>query len=163
AGSDALELLLLQHAQQRDLRLGGQLAHLVEEERPARRDLEAALTPLQRAGEGAALVAEQLRPEQGRPGRRAVPAAERRGAARAAPRPAVDRARQQLLARPRLARQQHRGVGRRNLASAVQHPTEWLRLADDLLEWVCELPVSEALLPIRHGVEVIERRVVAPG
>jgi hypothetical protein len=58
--ADALELLLLQHAQQLHLRVERQLAHLVEEERAAVRQLEAADALLQRAGERALLVAEQL-------------------------------------------------------------------------------------------------------
>ena len=43
---DALELALLQHPQQRDLRLRRQLADLVEEERAAVGQLEAAGAPL---------------------------------------------------------------------------------------------------------------------
>ena len=58
--ADALELLLLQHAQQLDLRVERQLADLVEEDRAVVGELEAALLLLHRAGERAALVAEEL-------------------------------------------------------------------------------------------------------
>src|SRR5262245_29766611 len=56
--ADALELLLLQHAQQFRLRLERQLAYLVEEQRAPVRQLEAAAALLGGAGEGALLVAE---------------------------------------------------------------------------------------------------------
>jgi hypothetical protein len=56
----ALELALLEHAQQRDLDRRRQLSHLVEEDRAARGQLEAAFAALQGAGEGSPLVAEQL-------------------------------------------------------------------------------------------------------
>ena len=58
--ADALELPLLQHAQQHDLGLRRQFAHLVEEERPAFGQLEAALPPLRGTGERPFFVAEQL-------------------------------------------------------------------------------------------------------
>ena len=70
APADALELALLQDAQQRDLRLHRQLADLVEEDGPAVGELEAAEAPLRRAGERAFLVAEELRRDQRRAGRR---------------------------------------------------------------------------------------------
>ena len=56
----ALELALLQHAQEGDLDRRRQLADLVEEDRAAGGQLEAALAALQSAGEGSPLVAEQL-------------------------------------------------------------------------------------------------------
>ena len=58
--ADALELLLLQHAQQLHLRLERQVADLVEEDGAVVGQLEAALLLLHRAGERAAFVAEQL-------------------------------------------------------------------------------------------------------
>ena len=51
---------LLEHAEQLGLQLDGDLAHLVEEERAAVGELEHAGAPLIRAGERAALVAEDL-------------------------------------------------------------------------------------------------------
>ena len=62
----ALELALLQDAQERDLRLRGQLADLVQEDRPAVRELEPTDALLQRARERPALVPEQLRGNQRR-------------------------------------------------------------------------------------------------
>ena len=59
-----LELALLQHAQQLDLRREVQLADLVEEQRAAVGQLEAPLLGGVRAGERALLVAEQLRLDQ---------------------------------------------------------------------------------------------------
>jgi hypothetical protein len=60
----ALELALLQHAQQLHLHLERDLADLVEEQRAAVGQLEAPGLGLHGAGEGAALVAEQLRLHQ---------------------------------------------------------------------------------------------------
>ena len=82
------------------LELERQLADLVEEDGAAVRQLEAADLAGVRAGEGAALVAEQLALDQRRRQRGAVDDDERRVAARAAP---VDRAREQLLAGAGLA------------------------------------------------------------
>ena len=64
AAADRRELALLQHAQQPGLRLGRHVADLVEEQRAAGRLLEPARRALDRAGEGAALVAEQLALDQ---------------------------------------------------------------------------------------------------
>jgi hypothetical protein len=66
AASDALEFAFLQHAEQHDLRLGGEFADLVEEERAAVSQLEATLAPLQRPGERALLVAKELRRDERR-------------------------------------------------------------------------------------------------
>ena len=60
AAADALELALLEHAQQLGLGLEGHLADLVEEERAAVGQLEAADASVDGAGERALLVAEQL-------------------------------------------------------------------------------------------------------
>ena len=77
AASHALEFSLLNHAQQCDLRLHGQLADLVEENRPAVRRLEAPLAPLKRSCKRASLVSEKLRSNQRRRNRGAVHANER--------------------------------------------------------------------------------------
>ena len=78
---DALELAFLQHAQQLGLHVGGQVADLVEEQRAAVGQLEAALARRHRAGERAALVPEQLALDQRRRQRGAVHAHERPPAA----------------------------------------------------------------------------------
>jgi len=62
---DALELALLQHAQQLDLGREVDVADLVEEERSAVGELEPSLLALLGAGEGAFLVAEELRLDEG--------------------------------------------------------------------------------------------------
>ena len=58
--ADALELPLLQHAQQLELQRRRHVADLVEEQRPLVGQLEAPELALDRAGERALLVAEQL-------------------------------------------------------------------------------------------------------
>ena len=75
--ADRLDLALLDHAQQLVLHLGRDVADLVEEERAARRLAEQAAPRPLRAGEGALLVAEQLRLDQRRRQRRAVEGHER--------------------------------------------------------------------------------------
>ena len=98
--ADAARSALLEHAQQLRLHRRRQLADLVEEERAAVRRLEAADAPLARAGEGAALVAEELALEQRLRDRGAVHDDEGLVAARAE---LVDRARDELLAGAALA------------------------------------------------------------
>src|SRR5581483_2637832 len=58
--ADASELARLDDPEELDLRLRGELADLVEEERAAARDLDEAEPQLARAREGALLVAEDL-------------------------------------------------------------------------------------------------------
>ena len=58
AGTDALELPLLKHAEQLRLHLRGHVTHLVEKERPVVRALELAVSTLRGAREGAGLVSE---------------------------------------------------------------------------------------------------------
>ena len=64
--AEALDLALLQHAQQLDLRRRADVADLVEEERAALGQLEPPLLERLRAGERALLVAEQLGFDQAR-------------------------------------------------------------------------------------------------
>ena len=75
--ADPLELALLQHAQQLGLERRRDLADLVEEQRAAVGQLEAALAGVDGAGEGALLVAEQLGLQQRLRQRRAVDLDER--------------------------------------------------------------------------------------
>ena len=77
AAAEAAERALLQHAQQLDLRRRRHLGDLVEEQRAAVGELEAALPPLGGAGERALLVAEDLALEQRLGNRRAVDGDER--------------------------------------------------------------------------------------
>src|SRR5439155_1136976 len=64
AAADTRELALLEHAQDLRLERERHVGDLVQEERAARGDLELADAPLDRAREGAALVAEELALEE---------------------------------------------------------------------------------------------------
>ena len=123
-----LELALLQHAQQLDLDVQRQVAHLVEEQRAAVGQLEAAEPPRDRPGEGPLLVAEQLRLEHAGGQRGAVDPHER---ARLAGAVDVDGARHHLLAGAGLAAQEDRRRGLRHLLDPRQHVPQRRRLADD--------------------------------
>jgi len=113
----ALELALLQEAQQLDLDGGRDLADFVEKERALVRLLEAAVTPSLRARERTALVSEELAFQQRLGEGRAVQLHE--GALR--PRAAfVNGGGDQLLARPRLARDEHAGSRRGDLRDGLE-------------------------------------------
>ena len=98
------ELGVLQHVQQLGLQRRLHLADLVEHQRAGVRLLELADARGRGAGEGAALVPEQLALEELGRQRRAVHLDERPVAPR---RPLVDGARDQLLADAALAANQH--------------------------------------------------------
>src|SRR5262249_62026548 len=102
-----VHLALLEHAEELGLDLERHLADLVEEERAAVGELEAAGPRRHRAREGAALVAEELALRQRGRDRRAVHLDERLPLAAAA---LVDGASHQLLARPALAQDEDRRV-----------------------------------------------------
>src|SRR5690606_20804046 len=95
AAAEALDLTLLQHAQELHLHVAADLADLVEEQRAAVRRLEAAIARDGGAGERALLVAEQLGLEDRLRDRGAVDRDERALGAR---RIIVQCAREQLLA-----------------------------------------------------------------
>ena len=104
--SHPLELARLEHAQQLGLHQRAHLRDLVEEQRAARRLLDAPDLGGGGAGERALLVAEQLRLEQLLRQRRAVDRDERlAGAIRSL----VDQARDHFLAGPGLAGDEHGG------------------------------------------------------
>ena len=136
--ADALELALLEDAQQLGLQLQRQLADLVEEDRRAVRHLEAARLAGHRPGVRPLLAAEQLALDQGRGQRRAVDLDHRPGAARAE---LVDPLRDQLLADPGLAFDEHRRPGGRDLLDQAQHPQDGRALADH-----APAPVEQAVL-----------------
>ena len=94
--TDAVELAVAEHAQQTRLQVEGHVADLVEKQRAAVGLLEAAAAHGLRAGEGAALVAEQFALQQVLRDRRGVDGHERPAGARAV---LVQRARHQFLAR----------------------------------------------------------------
>src|SRR2546428_6277515 len=96
----ALDLALLEHAQERDLRLGGQVPDFVQEDRAAVGCFETAKSSLQCSGERTLFVPEELRGDERRWNGRAVHADERPSRASGA---LVNRASNQLLARAGLA------------------------------------------------------------
>ena len=113
--------LILQDAQQLDLRARRHLADLVEKQRAALGLLEQAALARFGAGECAALVAEQLAFQQIVRQRAAVDRNERKIAARAQ---VVERARGQLLAGPGLALHQDGGVDCRDALDDAQRVQE---------------------------------------
>ena len=117
--ADALELVLLQEAQQLDLDRRRDLADLVEEQRAAVGLLEAPFAPPDRAGERAALVAEELALEQRLGERGAVQLDERLLGARAV---LVDGRGDELLAGAALAGDEHRRARRRHLQARRRTP-----------------------------------------
>ena len=135
--AEALERPFLEDAQEPPLDVAREVADLVEEDRAAARDLEAPEPPLERAGEGAALVAEELALDERAGQRRAVDGDERAFRAGAAP---VDRARDELLARAGLARQEDGGAGRGDLLDEVEDALQRGTPADDLVEALARRP-----------------------
>src|SRR5438309_2052539 len=99
----AIEAALVERAEQLALELRRELAHLVEEERAAGGQLHEAELAFVRPGKGISLVTEQLTLQQPLGQRGATHVHE--GAA--APRQPMQHVRDQLLARPRLAADQH--------------------------------------------------------
>ena len=112
---------------------GRQVADLVEEDRASVRDLEAADAALEGARERTALVAEELALDERAGERGAVDRDERTVAAGAA---RVDRARDELLAGPGLAREEDGRPRRRDLLDEVEHVAEGRAPSDDLAEAV---------------------------
>ena len=122
------ELALLEHAQQLGLDRRRHLADFVEEQHAAVGLLDASRLGADRAGERAALVAEQLRLEELIGQRRAVDRDERPVAAARA---VVDEARDDFLAGARLAGEEHRRLGLRHARGLRQHVLPLPRMADD--------------------------------
>ena len=119
-------------------------------------ELEAPDLAGKRAGESALLVAEELRFDQLRRQRRAVDLHHRPLAPAAL---IVDRARDHLLAGPRLALQEHGGRGPRDLRDLLQHPLEARRVAretarESLVHGVPQVGV----LPLEAVLEPLDLR-----
>ncbi len=122
-----VDLPRLQHPQQHHLDLRRGLAHFVEEQGASMGAAEVAFLGLDGAGEGALHGAEQLRGHQaGRDGPQ-VDRHEGTGTARAG---LVERPCHELLARARLAPQQHRHVEIGHAAHVPAHRGELVALAD---------------------------------
>src|SRR5207302_2619373 len=130
---EALELLLLQHAQELWLELGRNVADLVEEQRASVCQLEPPHALRDRTAERAPLVTEQLALEETRRDGRTVELHERPLAALAQ---LVNGARDELLAGPRFAPDENGRIRRGNRFHLVEHALQRRGLADDLLEVV---------------------------
>ena len=126
--SDALDLVLLQRAQDLALQRKTHVADLVEQQRAAVRALEAPDLASGRAGERSSFVTEELAFEQVLGDRGAVERDEGSCAARTL---LVDRARDQLLAGSRLTQDQDAGGGRRNLSDPAAHAEHRWALRDE--------------------------------
>ena len=153
APAEAAEAALLQHAQQLDLRRRRHLADLVEEQRAAVRQLEAALPPIGRAGEGALLVAEDFALEQRLGNRGAVDGDERKAGARAQ---LVDGLRDQLLAGARLAGDEHRRRGRRRLLDHLIDLAHLGAVADERAERAVLAQLAAQRLHLAHRLEPLD-------
>src|SRR5262249_40306528 len=115
------------------LELERKFPHLVQEERAAVGELEAADLLSDGVGEGSSLVAEELALEEGRWDGGTVDLDE---GSLAAPAPVVDRACDQLLPRPGLTEDEHRRVGRRDGVDLPQDVPERATLAHEVREGV---------------------------
>jgi hypothetical protein len=111
AAAHALELAVLERAQQPRLERRGELADLVEEERSVGGALEATDATGDGAGEGALFVPEELALEDGGRERSTVGMHEGAASARGSP---VQRTRDEPLANARFSGDQHRRCGRRH-------------------------------------------------
>jgi hypothetical protein len=129
--ADTLVLALLEDAEQLGLHGEGKLADLVQEEGAAGGELEAAALESVRAGEGAALVPEELGFDERLGQGGAVEGDEWTVGTRAG---VVDGAGQHLLPGAGLAAEQHGRVRGRNLARLVDGRGEARRLSDDRIE-----------------------------
>jgi len=135
-GAEPFEFPLLEHAQELDLQVEGQLADLVQEDRAAMGELEATDFAGEGAGEGPLLVTEELTLDQcGRDGR-AVDLDQRPLLPCTA---VVNGPCDQFFARPRFAQDEDRGLGRRHLLHLMQDLQEGLAATNDLLEGVIAL------------------------
>src|SRR5439155_1032955 len=130
-GAERLHLVVLDGTQELGLERRGEVLDLVEEERAAVCELEHARPFLQGAGESPAGVAEELGfGERFRHGR-AVHRAEGAGSA---PTQRVDGARDELLARPRLALDEYLRLGRGRHADERTHLVHGAAPADEAAE-----------------------------
>ena len=126
--ADALDLLLLDRTQQLGLQVQPHLRDLVQQQGAAVRALEGSVGPHVRAGEGAALVAEERALHQPLGQGRAVDGHERLVAARAL---LVEGPGEQLLAGARLPFEQDGGPGRGHGGNRFHDRAQGLALSHD--------------------------------
>ena len=165
--TDGLEGAFLQDAQQAGLPLPGQVADLVQEQRPAAGEFELALAGLHSGG-GPLFDAEEFRLEQRRNQRRATDRQKRSMRPATVP---MDRPGDQLLARAALSENQHRPVRRRKPADALAKRRHYVAAADQAIvggaeTWPSPLlgsreGSSPALRPQADGDQA--RRELEPG
>ncbi len=146
---------ILQHAQHLHLRGGVEVADLVEEDRPAVRELEAALAIVPRVREGAAHVAEHLAFEERRRDAAEIHFDER---PRLTPAVAMDRFRHELLAGAALAGDQHRRIGRGDAPHQLQDAQQPRVFAHQ----VAEVVFTVQLLARRHALVALRARRARP-
>src|SRR5262249_23191396 len=129
--ADALELALLEHAQELDLNVHRHLPDLIQEDRASLGQFESPDPPLDRSGERAFLMAEQLAFDQPTRQRGAVDLDEwfiAAGAGR------MDGAGKKFLAGTGLAGDEHGSIGLGHTADLREGLQQSRALADDLLE-----------------------------
>ena len=151
--ADPLELALLQHAQQLHLQRRAHRPDLVEEQRALVRLLEPSLTIAHRAGERAAHVAEQLRFEQRFRHRAAIDRHEPLIAPRAV---VVNRARHQLLARARFARDENRARRPRDDFQHLEQVAHHRAGADQAFEAVARFELRPQVRVLRAQPPLFE-------
>ena len=133
AAADGFKLLLLQHAEQFDLRLQRQVADFIEENGAAIRDFETPIAIRQRAGERSLHMAKQFALDQSGADGSAVHFHQRAVVPRAA---VMDGAGHEFLARARLADDQHRRICGRNLINLLEQTHQRRTVPDDFAEVV---------------------------
>ena len=151
--AEAPDRAFLQHAQQLGLNARRDLGDLVEEQRAGVRQLEAARAPIDRAGERAALVAEDFVLEQRFRNRRAVDRDERM---LASPAELMDRLGDELLAGAGLSIHEHRRGRRRGLLDDAIDRAQGRRVADHLAE-------TAVVLQLAAQARDVAQRVLALG
>ena len=156
--SDGPDCVLLQHAKQLHLQSHGHVAHFIEQERAAVGGLENPFLRAGRARNRAFLVPEQLRLQQILRHGAAVDAGERLVSARAR---LVDGAREDLLAGPALAGDQHPRVGARDHVGLGELVLHQLVAGDDVgapvLGDVREAGHLERLLHVVEQILLVHR------
>ncbi len=149
--SQPADFVVFQHAQKLRLRWRGHLADFVQQQRPAVRQFETADAPLCRPGERAAFVAEDFAFHQCFGNRRAVDGYKRSCGSR---RELVNGARDDLLARSCLARDQHRRRTRRRQFHNAHHFLHLFRCPHQIAQssGFSELPLQHRKLPRVPGL-----------
>src|SRR5690606_4057378 len=151
APADPLDDAFLQEAQQFRLEAEWEVADLVEEQRTAVRELDLARRLPDRAGEGAALVAEEFRFEQGFGNRGAIDGHE---AVLAPARQLVQSARENLLAGPALADERHRRIRGSKLLDLPADPEHAGIARDARREWRLPDPLRQATHPFPQSSQL---------